>query len=125
MENKRKSGQRPDLIPDAISYTSIIRSLAKHDNPEGLSLKTYILNKAKANEEDSGLKNVMMLAQIESNDDSAAAAEKAEQFLRSMMKESQNEPSKTKPVSRTAFFVTCIHYSAHQNCFRTLSRSIL
>eukprot|EP00557_Chaetoceros_sp_GSL56_P006495 CAMPEP_0176503992 /NCGR_PEP_ID=MMETSP0200_2-20121128/15682_1 /TAXON_ID=947934 /ORGANISM="Chaetoceros sp., Strain GSL56" /LENGTH=900 /DNA_ID=CAMNT_0017903367 /DNA_START=234 /DNA_END=2934 /DNA_ORIENTATION=+ len=97
MELKRKSGDRPDLIPDAVSYTSIIRSFTKQDNDEGVSLKKYILNKAKFNVEDSGLNNVLLLTQIESNEDSGAAAEKAEQVLRSMIKDSQNDPSKIKP----------------------------
>jgi hypothetical protein len=99
MELKRQSGDRPDLIPDAVSYTSIIRSFTKQDNDEGLSLKNYILNKAKVNAGDSGLNNALLLTQIESHEDSGAAAEKGEQVLRSMIKESQNDHSKIKPVS--------------------------
>jgi len=100
MNNLRNTSNRPDLVPDAVSYTSIITSLAKQNDDDSEKLmKDFvdILEKDPKSNLDSGLYNALLHAQIQSGQEDSAA--KAERLLRSMLNESKGGPSKVKPVS--------------------------
>jgi len=115
MNNLRKISSRPDLVPDAVSYTSIITSLAKqndHDSEKLMDDFMRILEEDRTETNlDSGLYNALLHAQVQSGKEDSAA--KAERLLRSMLSESKHGTSKVKPVStRVCAETLIILYSA-------------
>jgi len=90
MKLLRESGERPDLILDAISYTSIISALTRVSNkkdPESVRLlddmMSMVRNEVHESNVDSGVYNALIHAQVHSGD--IGAAEKAERLLLSML----------------------------------------
>jgi hypothetical protein len=113
MNNLRKTSSRTDLVPDAVSYTSIITSLAKQNDHNSEKLMDDFMRILEEDQTettlDSGLYNALLHAQVQSGKEDSAA--KAERLLRSMLSESKDGNSKVKPVSICAE-ILIILYSA-------------
>lgn len=99
MNNLRKTSSRTDLVPDAVSYTSIITSLAKQNDHNSEKLMDDFMRILEEDQTettlDSGLYNALLHAQVQSGKEDSAA--KAERLLRSMLSESKDGNSKVKP----------------------------
>jgi hypothetical protein len=98
MKELRDNGTKPDLIPDAVTYTSLLSALSRLDtaNNEYLIEKvTSLIQEEKNIELDSGVYNALIYAQ--SAGDGLEYAEKAEKMLRMMLH--SEEKHMAKPVS--------------------------
>ncbi len=101
----RKSGARPDLVPDNVSYTSIISALAKASSKnkstskESARLLDEIMNDIQNDmintNLDSGVYNSLIHAKVQSGE--VGAAEKAEAVLMSLIH--NDAPMAVRPVS--------------------------
>jgi hypothetical protein len=100
IDTLRKSGDRPDLIPDAVSYTSIISALAKRNDSKSSALLDELISMLHEDGSDStvdsGVYNALIYAQVQSGKDDAA--EKAENLLLSML-DDDNASARVRPVS--------------------------
>ncbi len=99
IDTLRRSGDRPDLIPDAVSYTSIISALSKQNDGESAELLEDLISMIQEDESsmavDSGLYNAIIYARVQSGENDAA--EKAESLLLSML--DKGAESIVRPVS--------------------------
>ena len=86
MDELRESGERPDLIPDVASYTSIINALANKSRHSTAQEAEDILNHLmveRSSSLDSGIFNAVIKAHNKSGQ--SASAEKAEAVLRFLL----------------------------------------
>ena len=122
----RDSGDRPDLTPDAATYTNLISALAKQRNNDNVDAMNDVVAMVKddtSDNVDSGVYNALIHAQIRVSKEGAAA--KAENILRSML-DGDLTSAKTRPVSfkidlaNVSFMITNNVF-----CFRTQSLSTL
>lgn len=104
MQSLRKSGERPDLIPDAISFTSIISALA-HNSRYGKVKDAQKMLDAMfgiiKNEDGQGIKldRVAYNALINAQSKQSGSAHKAEILLDYMLE--QDDTSAIRPVSES------------------------
>jgi len=89
------------LIPDAVSYTSMISALARQNNEKDFHLLDDIISMmnddTSGSNLDSGVYNALIHAKTRTG--KAGAAEQAERLLRSMWED--NDSKITRPVSTT------------------------
>ena len=119
MESLQKSGTRPDLIPDAVSYTSVISTLARQDDKRHADILNDIVlmiqdDNSKASV-DSGVYNALIHAQSVSGGE--GSAQKAEDVLLSMLNSNISDGS-VRPVSNIScliFYTTAGSYSNGSN----------
>ena len=96
MQSLRKSGERPDLVPDAVSFTSIVSTLAK-DSVRGKTKERMLDTMMSILKDDDGqeikLDSVAYNALIHAQ----GSADKAEMLLDFMLEQGSN--STIRPVS--------------------------
>jgi Ca2+-binding EF-hand superfamily protein len=111
MQSMRKSGKRKDLIPDAISFTSIVSAIAHGskrgkgtDNQQILDTMFNILK----DDGDGGIEldRVAYNALINAQSRQTGSSEKAEMLLDYMLE--QDGSSSIRPVSRRVFNINVI-----------------
>ena len=105
MQSLRKSGERPDLIPDAISFTSIVSAIA-HDKRQSRVKETQkildtMFNILKDDGDDGGIEmdRVAYNALIHAQSKQSGSADKAEMLLDYMLEKDGN--SAIRPVRNT------------------------
>lgn len=99
MQSLRKSGERPDLIPDAVSFTSIVSALAK-DSIRGNVKERMLDAMFSILKDDDGkeikLDSVAYNALIHAQSNQSGSADKAEKLLDFMLEQGSN--STIRPV---------------------------
>ena len=106
MDELRESGERPDLIPDVVSYTSIINAFANKSHHNSPQEAEDILDRLMVNRSSSigsGIFNAVIKAH--NNSGQNASAEKAESILRFLL--DGEGPVNAKP--NTITFNSVIH----------------
>lgn len=99
MKELKENGTRADLIPDAVTYTSLISALSRSDRKSNKSLIEKVTSLIQGERDlklDSGVYNALIHAQ--SRGVELEYAEKAEKMLRLMLQSEDKQMA--KPVSR-------------------------
>jgi hypothetical protein len=98
MKELNENGTRPDLIPDAVTYTSLISAISRSDRKSNENLIDEVVSLIQEGKDiklDSGVYNALIHAQ--SGRVGLEYAEKAEKMLRLMLQSEDNHMA--KPVS--------------------------